>query len=65
MVEQVNGAPLNIREEQRRAGDPPTLIAGVKQIGEVLGWKPQFDDLEVIASTSLAWEKKLIAASST
>jgi UDP-glucose 4-epimerase len=59
MVEKANGLPLNIKEEPRRAGDPPTLIAGAKQIGEVLEWQPQFDDLEAIARTSLAWEKKL------
>ncbi len=58
MVEKVNGAPLNIKEEQRRAGDPPTLIAGAKQIGKVLGWSPQFDDLESIVRTSLAWEQQ-------
>lgn len=59
MVEEVNGAPLNIREEPRRPGDPPTLIAAAERIREVLGWQPRYDDLRAIVRTSLAWERKL------
>ena len=43
----------------RRAGDPPELIAVAKKIRAVLGWSPQFDDLDTIVSTSLAWERKI------
>jgi UDP-glucose 4-epimerase len=59
MVEEVNGAPLKIREEPRRAGDPPSLIAGADKIRKVLGWEPQYDDLRKIVATALAWEQKL------
>lgn len=58
-VERANGKPLNIREEARRAGDPPQLIAGAERIRLELGWEPRFDDLDTIARTSLAWEHKL------
>ena len=58
-VARANGAPLNITEEPRRAGDPPELIAVAKKIRAVLGWSPQFDDLDTIVSTSLAWERKI------
>ena len=58
-VERVNGAPLNIQEEARRAGDPATLIAGAERIRSVLGWEPRFDDLDFIVKTSLEWERKL------
>ncbi|MDH5178757.1 MAG: UDP-glucose 4-epimerase GalE [Gammaproteobacteria bacterium] len=58
MVQKVNGAQLNIREEARRAGDPPTLIAGADRIQQLLDWKPQYDDLEFIVKTSLDWERK-------
>jgi UDP-glucose 4-epimerase len=61
MVEKVSGVKLNITEEPRRAGDPPSLIAGAGQIREVLGWSPEHDDLEAIVSTALAWERKLAA----
>ncbi len=59
MVEKVNGEPLNITEEPRRDGDPPELVAVADKIRKVLGWEPQFDDLEAIVRTSLEWEKKI------
>lgn len=61
MVSKVNGEPLKIIEESRRAGDPPTLIAKAEQIRSVLDWEPQYDDLETIVQSSLRWERKLQA----
>lgn len=61
-VENANGAPLNIIEAERRAGDPPELVAGADKVREVLGWIPQYDDLSIIASSALAWEKKQLTA---
>jgi UDP-glucose 4-epimerase len=58
-VETANGEKLIISEQARRAGDPPELIATAERIREVLGWTPQFDDLNTIVSTSLAWERKI------
>ena len=60
MVERVAGLKLDIREEPRRAGDPPTLIAAATRIRELLGWQPEYDDLKVIVETSLNWERKLL-----
>ncbi|MET0067783.1 MAG: UDP-glucose 4-epimerase GalE [Candidatus Thiodiazotropha sp.] len=57
-VEDANGAPLKIIEAERRAGDPPELVAGAKKVREVLGWIPRYDNLATIASSSLAWERK-------
>lgn len=59
MVERVSGRKLDIREEPRRAGDPPTLVAEASRVRRVLAWQPRLDDLEQIVSTSLAWERKL------
>lgn len=58
-VERVNGKPLTITEEPRRAGDPPDLIAVADRIREVLGWTPRLDDLDTIVRTSLEWERKI------
>lgn len=58
-VESANGAPLIIREEARRAGDPPVLIAEAQRIREVLGWRPQLDDIDAIVTSALAWERQL------
>ena len=61
MVEQVAGHDIAKREVERRAGDPPTLIAAVDRIGQTLDWTPRYDDLEQICASSLAWERKLAA----
>jgi UDP-glucose 4-epimerase len=61
MVERVSGRPLQIREEPRRAGDPPTLIAKADRVRGLLGWTPRYDNLEMIVKTSLDWERRLLA----
>jgi len=53
----VTGHPIPAREEARRAGDPSTLIASSDKAKEVLGWSPEFDDLETIISTAWNWHK--------
>ena len=60
MVEKIAGKPLVIREEARRAGDPAYLVARAERVRSVLGWKPQYDDLSAIVSSSLAWEQRLL-----
>ncbi|MDJ0906996.1 MAG: UDP-glucose 4-epimerase GalE [Woeseiaceae bacterium] len=64
-VEKANGEPLNITEEPRRAGDPPELVAVANKIRSVLGWTPQFDDLDTIVATSLAWERRIASQDPT
>jgi UDP-glucose 4-epimerase len=58
-VERVAGRPLNIREEPRRAGDPPSLVARADRVKSELGWRPRLDDLDTIVRTALSWEQKL------
>ena len=58
-VQKVSGTSLNITELPRRAGDPPGLVASAQRIRDTLGWVPQYDDLEFIVKTALAWERKL------
>ncbi len=59
MVEKVAGQPLQIREEPRRAGDPPSLVAKAERVKSELGWTPRYDDLQAIVSSALQWERKL------
>ncbi len=61
MVEKVAGKALDKREEPRRPGDPPVLVAEADRVRTELGWTPKHDDLEQIVSSSLAWERKLAA----
>jgi len=54
---------LNIQGAPRRAGDPPSLVADVARIRNVLDWQPRYDDLHFIVRTAIEWEKKLAAES--
>lgn len=59
-VEKANGKPFKIVEKERRAGDPPELIANSDKLKKLFNWKPQHDDLDKIVTTALNWEKKLL-----
>ncbi len=54
-VERVAGASIPTREEARRPGDPPVLIASSKRAQNLLGWKPTFKDIDSIVSTAWKW----------
>lgn len=58
-VGRVSGKALDIREEPRRAGDPPELVADAARIRQTLSWQPRHDDLDFIVKTALAWEQRL------
>lgn len=58
-VSRAHGAPVPFVEQPRRAGDPPVLVAEAQRIRATLGWTPRHDDLDAIARTSLAWERRL------
>jgi UDP-glucose 4-epimerase len=59
-VKQVSNVDFVIKEEDRRSGDPASLVSQADKIGHVLGWNPKYDDLELIVRTAFEWEKKLI-----
>jgi UDP-glucose 4-epimerase len=58
-VEKIAGVRLNVREEPRRAGDPPSLVAKTDKVRTLLGWTPKLDDIDTIVRTSLEWERRL------
>jgi UDP-glucose 4-epimerase len=58
-VDRVTNLKLDRRIEGRRAGDPDALIADNSRILATLPWQPQFNDLDVIVTHALAWERKL------
>jgi len=57
VVKQKSGNDFPVEEIGRRAGDPAALMADNSQIRQVLGWQPDYDDLDTIVGTALAWEK--------
>lgn len=59
VMRRVSGRNLVADEADRRAGDPPVLIANNRKIRDTLGWNPRHDDLELICRTALDWEARL------
>jgi len=59
IVKKVSGVQFKVELGERRAGDPAKLLAKAEKIGEVLGWKPKYQDLEIIIKSALDWEKQL------
>ena len=58
-VSKVTGRRIATRETQRRAGDPPELVADSSKLQKQFGWRPSHDDLEEIVSTACSWERQL------
>ena len=57
-VRKITGVNFEVREGKRRPGDPPVLIASNKKIKEILGFKPEFEDLEIIIKHTWEFEKR-------
>ena len=51
----VTNDPIKAAVEPRRAGDPAFLIASSEKAKEVLGWKPEYADLETIIASAWKW----------
>jgi len=59
VVKKVSGVDFIAEMGPRRAGDAPVLTSKAEKIGKVLGWKPKYDDLDLIVKTAYDWEKQL------
>lgn len=57
MARRLTGHPIPVRMEPARAGDPSRLVANAAMAKAVLGWKPQFPDLESIMQSAWDWHK--------
>lgn len=57
-VIEVTGINIKIDESPRRPGDPASLTAKADRIQNVIGWKPKYDDLNLIIKSAYEWEKK-------
>lgn len=54
-AKKVTGKEIKVIEEERRAGDPAILIASSNKAKNILGWKPEYDDLSTIIETAWKW----------
>jgi len=51
-IAEVTGIPLGVKEEPRRPGDPPRLVADSTKARRELGWDPKYSQLEQIVEDS-------------
>ena len=58
VAKKVTGIDFPVEETERRAGDPPELIADSTKLRRLTGWQPRHDDLEFIIQTAWDWELK-------
>ncbi len=52
----VTGRPIRSLDAPRRAGDPPRLVADAGKAMRLLGWRPEFAELEQIVRHAWQWE---------
>jgi UDP-arabinose 4-epimerase len=57
-VEKVSGRQVPRVEADRRAGDPPSLVADASRAKQRLGWTPKYTALETIAEHAFRWQAK-------
>jgi UDP-glucose 4-epimerase len=58
-VERVSNAKITRVLEGRRAGDPAELTADSSAILATLPWRPERDNLDMIVTDAMNWERKL------
>ncbi|MFL5250760.1 MAG: UDP-glucose 4-epimerase GalE, partial [Myxococcales bacterium] len=56
-VERVVGRKVPFEKGPRRAGDPAVLFASSDRIKRELGWKPRFEEIDVIVETAWRWRE--------
>jgi len=53
----ITGRDIPVVDAPRREGDPAILVAEVKKIEKLLGWKACYSDLDTIISTAWKWHQ--------
>jgi len=54
----VTGDAIPVKEDPRRPGDAPRLVASSKKIRKELGWRPKFPKLEQIIASAWEWHSE-------
>lgn len=57
VVKKVTGVDFPVRQTERRAGDPHSLVADSTRFKKEFGWKPKYSDIETIVSSAWKWHK--------
>ena len=57
-VRRVCGHDIPVEIAPRRPGDPARLVADSAAAKRILGWKPQFENLDAIVESAWAWKQR-------
>ena len=57
-VKRASGVDFKVATSARRPGDPAAIVADSARLRALLGWTPQFDDLQTIVDHALKWERR-------
>ena len=58
VMREVTGLEINPIHADRRAGDPPALIADVSKAAQLLDWRSKFDLHDIVTSAWEAWQER-------
>ncbi|WP_448527773.1 UDP-glucose 4-epimerase GalE [Parathermosynechococcus lividus] len=53
----VTGCHIPVHQSDRRAGDPARLVANADRARRILGWQPQYADIEEIIAHAWRWHQ--------
>ena len=57
IARKVTGHAIPVIERPRRAGDPAVLVASSEKARSLLGWSPQYSDVESIIASAWQWHR--------
>ncbi len=60
-VKRISGIDFKVSASARRPGDPSAIVADAGRIQSLLGFAPQFDDLDTIVEHALSWERRRLS----
>lgn len=58
-AQRISGRDFPVRVAPRRQGDAVEVVADAGRARERLGWKPRYDDLDIIVRHALNWEERM------
>ena len=56
-VKEATKLEFEVLNGDRREGDPSMLVANNDKIKELMGWKPKYNNLQLIIRSAYFWEK--------
>lgn len=56
-VKEITGVNFKVNECPKRPGDAGSLTSEASLISKVIGWKPRYNDLNIIIKSAYEWEK--------